>query len=200
MSARSACDGVPGAPAPAGSPAVCVSRWRMVTCVLLAAAELRQVARNGRVHVQPPVLHQQHHGRRGGDHLGQRGDVVDGALGIHLVLAPLRVADAPQQLHVRPAAGRQRRAGKGAAAHLRPHQALGGCQLLALQPRPRAAAALHRRRHGRGDGGGARARSARTVSSACGSPSRWATTPPAAPAITVSTSYQRGGGSGRTFS
>jgi len=47
------------------------------------AGELLDVARRRRVEVQPAALHQQHRRGRGHHHLGQRGEIVERALGRH---------------------------------------------------------------------------------------------------------------------
>ncbi len=93
--------------------------------LLPRAGELREVRLDGVVQPHPPVLHEQHHGRGGADHLGERGEVVHRAVRVHRLLARAGPPEALLQHHVPPAPDRERGPGERAPRDLVPHRVAG---------------------------------------------------------------------------
>ena len=124
--------------------------------LLPRAGELGEVLLHRIVQAHPPVLHQEHH-RRGGAHdLGERGQVVDGAVGVHRLglVAPAPAPDPLLQDDALAAPHGERRAGEGAAAHLVVHGLFGADQRGGAQPRLVRAGQVVRGPHAPRDGGG----------------------------------------------
>ncbi len=85
--------------------------------VLVFTPECGQVTLHRRIQLQLAVLHQQHHGGRGRNHLAERGDVVHGPAGVHRLRLPARAADAAQEHACVPSPNGEHGTGKNPLLH-----------------------------------------------------------------------------------